>query len=180
VHLTSELVLNEKAVAVCPTSRIFTMSESTSVDEADASKRFGQSASVFFTSRRPKHFRTFASPSLFGDGRSHWYNLSLHKVARFVHGGAVRNFCWQNKDDQMNRKRIVQFRISHLLWSTLVVASFLGGRQLSDCVSTNSPAPIVVSLPALNPKPLAFNYADLQTPQTAESEIFSFYIGVSR
>lgn len=80
----------------------------------------------------------------------------------------------------MNRNRIVQFRISHLLWSTLVVASFFGGRQLSDRVSTNSPAPVVVSVPALSPKPLAFNYANLKTPQTAESEIFSFYIGVSR
>lgn len=39
----------------------------------------------------------FGSPSLFGNGRTCWYNFTSTRVTRFVHGGDVKTFRWADE-----------------------------------------------------------------------------------
>lgn len=80
----------------------------------------------------------------------------------------------------MRRKRTVQVRISQLLWGTLVVAAFLAGRHFSDDASQTPARPQAVSVALPLQAPIAFDFASSMQGETADSEIFSFYIGLSR
>lgn len=78
----------------------------------------------------------------------------------------------------MNRKRFVQLRVSHFLWTTLVVAAFFAGRQFAD--SSSSQPGIVASVPALAPTRLAFDFAHPATTKSVDTKVLSFHVGIQR